>query len=158
MYDAEREVFVTDFLTTNVTAWPTQADQPLTPSVTNTTLYGSPNGFTTKFYKNGSNVNQWCLKSSHFGKFFDRFKGKDQYQLGFSVSIADYKKCTDTDITITNFAEGSGKVRFSSSPSPSKKSSKLWLWVVIVIVVLAVGFGVYWFKFRGDGTGGFSKV
>ncbi len=75
MFHAESEVYVTDYLKTTVTAWPDQADLPLTPSVTNETLYSSPNGFTTKFYQNGSNVNQWCIKNSGFGKFFEVFKG-----------------------------------------------------------------------------------
>ncbi len=69
-YDAE--VYVTDYLKKTVRAWPTIPNVgQLTPSVTNESLYNSPNGFTTKFYQNGSNVNQWCLKSSNFGKFFE---------------------------------------------------------------------------------------
>jgi hypothetical protein len=72
MFEVEREVFVTDLLKGHT--WPASPG-PLQPVTTNDTLYGDPNGFRTKFYQNGSNVNQWCLKSSHFGKFFEAFKG-----------------------------------------------------------------------------------
>jgi len=57
MFEVEREVYVTDYLKTTVTAWPTQPNSPLQPIITNDTLYSSPNGFRTKFYQNGSNVN-----------------------------------------------------------------------------------------------------
>ena len=92
---AEKEVFVTDYLKDSV--WPYNKIGPLTPPETNETLYSSPNGFTTKFYPSDENKNQWCIKSSNFGKIFEPFKGQNKYFVGLSISIADYKTCEDNE-------------------------------------------------------------
>jgi hypothetical protein len=58
--DSQKEVYVTDYLKT--VFWPEKIGL-LTPSVTNDTLYSSPNGFKTTFFPHEENENQWCIKS-----------------------------------------------------------------------------------------------
>ena len=106
--ETHRKVFVTDLLK-QTKLWPSSVSGPLNPSVTNVSLYSSPNGFTTEF-KQGANANTWCLESGSFGKFMDAFSGKANYIFGLSLSLPDYEKdCkTGTDVYIAKFSTNGG--------------------------------------------------